>query len=108
MILLLDNYDSFVYNLARYLAELRCQTRVVRNDAITVKEIALMAPEANVISPGPCTPYEAGISIELIRELGAQIPVLGVCLGHQALAAALGGNVVRAPRSEERRVGKEC
>src|SRR5262249_31763725 len=97
MILLIDNYDSFVYNLARYLAELGCATQVVRNDATNVAEVGQMAPEAIVISPGPCTPHEAGISIDLIRELGPQIPILGVCLGHQALAAALGGNVIRAP-----------
>jgi anthranilate synthase/aminodeoxychorismate synthase-like glutamine amidotransferase len=97
MILLIDNYDSFVYNLARYLAELGCGTEVVRNDAVTVGDVARLAPEAIVISPGPCTPNEAGISMDLIRELGARIPILGVCLGHQALAAALGGNVIRAP-----------
>jgi anthranilate synthase/aminodeoxychorismate synthase-like glutamine amidotransferase len=97
MILLIDNYDSFVYNLARYFAELGCATQVVRNDAVTVAEIARMAPHAIVISPGPCTPNEAGVSMDLIRELGSRIPTLGVCLGHQALAAALGGNVIRAP-----------
>ena len=97
MILLIDNYDSFVYNLARYLAELGCETRVVRNDAVTVAEVVNLAPQAIVISPGPCTPHEAGVSMELIRELGARVPILGVCLGHQALAAALGGRIVRAP-----------
>src|SRR5216684_4054027 len=96
MILLVDNYDSFVYNLARYLAELGCATRVVRNDAVTVAEVDRMAPAAIVISPGPCTPREAGISIDLIRELGPRIPILGVCLGHQALAGALGANIIRA------------
>jgi anthranilate synthase/aminodeoxychorismate synthase-like glutamine amidotransferase len=97
MILLVDNYDSFVYNLARYLAELGCATQVLRNDAVTVAEVDRMAPEAIVISPGPCTPAEAGISVELIRRLGSRIPTLGVCLGHQALAAALGVNIIRAP-----------
>jgi anthranilate synthase/aminodeoxychorismate synthase-like glutamine amidotransferase len=97
MILLIDNYDSFVYNLARYLTELGCEAHVLRNDAITVAEVANLAPQAIVISPGPCTPIEAGISLALIRELGARIPMLGVCLGHQALAAALGGRIVRAP-----------
>ena len=97
MIILIDNYDSFVYNLARYIAELGCKSDVVRNDAVNVEEVARMAPRAIVISPGPCTPNEAGISMALIRELGSRIPILGVCLGHQALAAALGGNVIRAP-----------
>lgn len=97
MILLIDNYDSFVYNLARYLTELGCKTAVVRNDTVTVSEVADRAPEAIVISPGPCTPREAGISLELIRELGSTIPMLGVCLGHQAIANSLGGRVIRAP-----------
>ena len=97
MILLIDNYDSFVYNLARYLSELGCETHVIRNDAISVAEVANLAPQAIVISPGPCTPVEAGISMALIREFGPRIPMLGVCLGHQALAAALGGRIVRAP-----------
>lgn len=96
MILLIDNYDSFVQNLARYFAELGCETRVVRNDALTVDEVDSLAPRAIVISPGPCTPNEAGISQELIRRLGDRIPMLGVCLGHQAMAAALGGKVTRA------------
>ncbi|HEY3963880.1 MAG TPA: aminodeoxychorismate/anthranilate synthase component II [Planctomycetaceae bacterium] len=104
MILLIDNYDSFVYNLARYLAELGCETHVVRNDAISVAKVADLAPQAIVISPGPCTPHEAGISMALIRELGPQIPMLGVCLGHQALAAALGGRIVRAPKPVHGRI----
>ncbi|WP_083843035.1 anthranilate synthase component II [Schlesneria paludicola] len=97
MLLLIDNYDSFVYNLARYFVELGCETCVVRNDAIQTDMVRAMAPQAIVISPGPCTPNEAGVSIELIRELSSTIPTLGVCLGHQAIAAALGGNVIRAP-----------
>lgn len=97
MILLIDNYDSFVYNLARYLAELGCEARVTRNDALGVDEVAALNPKAIIISPGPCTPNEAGVSLELIRRLGKRIPMLGVCLGHQSLAAALGGKVVRAP-----------
>jgi anthranilate synthase/aminodeoxychorismate synthase-like glutamine amidotransferase len=97
MILVLDNYDSFVYNLARYLRELGCETRVLRNDAVSVAEVAAMAPQAVIISPGPCTPTQAGISVELVRSLSASIPMLGVCLGHQAIGEALGGKVVRAP-----------
>ncbi len=96
MILLIDNYDSFVYNLARYLVELGCETHVVRNDAMTVAQIKNLNPQAIIISPGPCTPLEAGISIDLIREASDTIPLLGVCLGHQAIAAALGGKVIRA------------
>ncbi len=96
MLLLIDNYDSFVYNLARYLVELGCETHVVRNDAVDVAAVRDISPSAVVISPGPCTPNEAGVSIDLIRELSNSIPMLGVCLGHQAIAAALGGEVVRA------------
>ncbi|MBS0202176.1 MAG: aminodeoxychorismate/anthranilate synthase component II [Planctomycetes bacterium] len=96
MLLLIDNYDSFVHNLSRYFVELGSDTQVVRNDAITVEKIRLIAPAGIVISPGPCTPHEAGISCELIRELAGSIPILGVCLGHQALAAAFGGQVIRA------------
>jgi anthranilate synthase/aminodeoxychorismate synthase-like glutamine amidotransferase len=95
-LLLIDNYDSFVHNLARYFVELGCETRVVRNDSITVADIRRMSPAAIVISPGPCTPRQAGVSCELIRELGAATPMLGVCLGHQAMAEALGGRVIRA------------
>ena len=97
MILLLDNYDSFVFNLARYLQELGAETHVVRNDALSVADVERLRPQAIVISPGPCTPREAGISMDVIRHLGAQIPMLGVCLGHQAMAAAFGGQVIRAP-----------
>ena len=98
MILLLDNYDSFTYNLAQYLGELGCQVEVHRNDRISVEQIAQRKPEHIVISPGPCTPQEAGISVELIQKLGGKIPILGVCLGHQAIGAAYGGKVIRAPR----------
>jgi anthranilate synthase/aminodeoxychorismate synthase-like glutamine amidotransferase len=97
MILLIDNYDSFVFNLARYFRELSCQVEVVRNDRATVDEIAALHPEAIVLSPGPCTPQEAGIGLEIVQRLGPTIPILGVCLGHQTIAAALGGEVVRAP-----------
>ncbi len=97
MILLIDNYDSFVHNLARYLAELGCETDVVRNDAIDVETIRERQPQAIVLSPGPCTPRESGICPAVVRELGHQIPILGVCLGHQAIASALGADIVRAP-----------
>ncbi len=96
MILVLDNYDSFTYNLVQYLAELGAKVEVRRNDQVSVAEVATMRPEKIVISPGPCTPREAGISIELIRELAGKVPILGVCLGHQAIGAAFGGKVIRA------------
>src|ERR1700748_3287155 len=98
MILLLDNYDSFTYNLAQYLGELGCTVEVHRNDKISVEQIALRKPEKIVISPGPCTPQEAGISVELIQKLAGKFPILGVCLGHQAIGAAFGGKIVRAPK----------
>jgi len=98
VILLLDNYDSFTYNLAQYLGELGCEVEVHRNDKISVEEIARRKPERVVISPGPCTPGEAGISVELIQRLAGKLPILGVCLGHQAMGAAYGGKIVRAPQ----------
>ena len=97
MVFVLDNYDSFTYNLVQYLGELGAEVVVRRNDQVTVKEIQAMRPERIVISPGPCTPQDAGISIDLFRQLGELFPMLGVCLGHQALGAAFGGKVVRAP-----------
>ncbi len=97
MILLIDNYDSFTFNLVQYLGELGVEVRVVRNDAITVPEIEKMRPDGIVISPGPCTPNEAGISVELIKRLHLSIPILGVCLGHQAIGQAFGGEIVKAP-----------
>jgi anthranilate synthase/aminodeoxychorismate synthase-like glutamine amidotransferase len=96
MILLLDNYDSFVYNLARYVRELGEAPAVYRNDALTVEDIAAMAPSHIIISPGPCSPSEAGISTDVVRRLGATLPILGVCLGHQCIGTAYGGEIVRA------------
>src|ERR1700688_2939326 len=98
MVLLLDNYDSFTYNLAQYLGELGCNVEVHRNDKISVEEIARRKPERIVISPGPCTPQDAGICIDLIQRLAGKFPILGVCLGHQAIGAAFGGKIVRAPK----------
>ena len=97
MILIIDNYDSFTYNLVQYLGELGAQMRVVRNDQTTVGEIEKDLPSAIVISPGPKTPQEAGICLEVIEKLADRIPILGVCLGHQAIGQAFGGNVIRAP-----------
>jgi anthranilate synthase/aminodeoxychorismate synthase-like glutamine amidotransferase len=97
MVFVLDNYDSFTYNLVQYLGELGAQIEVRRNDQVTVVDVEAMRPERIVISPGPCTPQEAGISIGLIRQFSGKVPVFGVCLGHQALGAAFGGKVVRAP-----------
>lgn len=98
MLLMLDNYDSFTYNLVQYLQELGEEVVVHRNDQITVDQIASLKPRRIVISPGPCSPAEAGISVELIQRLSDQIPMLGVCLGHQAIGHAFGGQVIRAPQ----------
>ena len=97
MLLMLDNYDSFTWNLVQYLGELGAAVKVVRNDAITLDEIEALAPSHVVISPGPCTPNEAGISVPLVRRFAGRIPILGVCLGHQAIGQVFGGKVVRAP-----------
>jgi anthranilate synthase component II len=97
VILLIDNYDSFTYNLYQYLCELGADVVVRRNDKVSVHDVRAMAPERIVISPGPCTPHEAGISVDLIQELAGQVPILGVCLGHQAIGAAFGAEIVRAP-----------
>ena len=97
-LLMIDNYDSFTYNLVQYLQSLGAEVKVVRNDAMTVDEIAKLAPERIVISPGPCTPNEAGVSLEIIERLGANTPILGVCLGHQSIGQAYGGHVIRAGR----------
>ncbi len=98
MLLMIDNYDSFTYNLVQYLGELGADVRVYRNDAITLEQIAGLQPEQIVISPGPCTPAEAGISVALIRRFAGRVPILGVCLGHQCIGAACGGTIVRAAR----------
>jgi len=98
MLLMIDNYDSFTFNLVQYLSELGEEVQVHRNDKITLKEIASLSPERIVISPGPCTPNEAGICLDLIREFAGKTPILGVCLGHQSIGQAFGGRIVRAPR----------
>lgn len=97
MILLIDNYDSFTYNLVQYIGEMDVEISVVRNDKITLEEIKKRAPQGIVISPGPCTPKEAGVSVPLIREFYREVPILGVCLGHQSIGEAFGGDVVKAP-----------
>lgn len=96
MILMIDNYDSFTYNVVQYLAELKADVQVYRNDEITIAEIEQLAPEKIVISPGPCTPNEAGISVEVIKHFAAKIPILGICLGHQSIGQAFGADIVRA------------
>lgn len=98
MLLMIDNYDSFTYNIVQYLGELGADVRVYRNDAISLEEIERLAPEKIVISPGPCTPNEAGISVEAIHHFGGKIPILGICLGHQSIGQAFGGNIVRASK----------
>ena len=95
MLLLIDNYDSFVYNLARYAVELGHKTRVVRNDAITVDEILALEPEGVILSPGPCDPERAGVCIEVVKKLGARLPILGVCLGHQVIGHVYGAEIIR-------------
>ncbi len=97
MILVIDNYDSFTYNLVQYVGEIYGEVKVYRNDKISLEEIRAIAPKGIIISPGPCTPKEAGISVQVVRDLGPEIPLLGVCLGHQSIGAAFGGEVVRAP-----------
>ena len=98
MILMIDNYDSFTYNLVQYLGELGADLRIFRNDKVTVDEIKKLKPEKIVISPGPCTPNEAGVSVEVIQAFSGSVPVLGVCLGHQSIGQAFGGNIVHAPK----------
>ena len=96
MLLMIDNYDSFTWNVVQYLGELKADVKVIRNDELTVDEIIALAPERIVISPGPCTPTEAGVSLEVIARLAGKLPILGVCLGHQSIGQAMGGKVVRA------------
>ena len=97
MVFVLDNYDSFTYNLVQYMGELGAEMMVRRNDELSVDEVEALAPERILLSPGPCTPQDAGISIDVVRRFAGKVPILGVCLGHQAIGAAFGGNVVRAP-----------
>jgi len=108
MLLVIDNYDSFTYNLVQYLGELGAEATVRRNDAITVDEIGQLAPSAIVVSPGPCTPSEAGVTVDAIRRWGPTIPTLGVCLGHQAIGQAYGGAVVRADRVMHGKTSEIC
>ncbi|MDO9624212.1 MAG: aminodeoxychorismate/anthranilate synthase component II [Pseudomonas sp.] len=96
MLLMIDNYDSFTYNVVQYLGELGAEVRVIRNDELSVAEIAALQPERIVVSPGPCTPNEAGVSLAVIQHFAGQLPILGVCLGHQSIGQAFGGDVVRA------------
>jgi len=98
MVFVLDNYDSFTYNLVQYMGEMGAEMTVRRNDELTVDAVEALDPERILLSPGPCTPQEAGISIELIQRFAGKVPILGVCLGHQAIGAAFGGDVVRAPK----------
>jgi anthranilate synthase/aminodeoxychorismate synthase-like glutamine amidotransferase len=98
MILVIDNYDSFTYNLVQYLGQLGAEVKVIRNDELTIPEIEALAPQKILVSPGPCSPAEAGVSVEVIRHFGSRLPVFGVCLGHQSIGHAYGGNVIRADR----------
>ncbi|MEH6563880.1 MAG: aminodeoxychorismate/anthranilate synthase component II [Halopseudomonas sp.] len=96
MLLMIDNYDSFTYNVVQYLGELGAEVKVIRNDELTVAEIAALAPERIVVSPGPCTPNEAGVSVAVLKHFAGKLPILGICLGHQSIGQAFGGDVVRA------------
>ncbi len=98
MILVIDNYDSFTYNLVQYLGQLGAEVQVIRNDELTIPEIEALTPQKILVSPGPCSPAEAGVSVEVIRHFGSRLPVFGVCLGHQSIGHAYGGNVIRADR----------
>ena len=106
MLLMIDNYDSFTYNLVQYFGELGQDVKVYRNDEITIEEARKLKPEYLVISPGPCAPKQAGISLEIIKEFRANLPILGVCLGHQAIGEAFGGNIVKAPKPMHGKLSK--
>ena len=106
MLLMIDNYDSFTYNLVQYFGELGQEVKVYRNDEITIEEARKLKPEYLVISPGPCAPKQAGISLEIIKEFRANLPILGVCLGHQAIGEAFGGNIVKAPKPMHGKLSK--
>jgi len=108
MVFVLDNYDSFTYNLVQYLGELGATVEVRRNDQVSVAEIEAMKPEKIVLSPGPCTPNEAGISVHVVRHFAGKVPLLGVCLGHQAIGAAFGGQIVRAPHLMHGKTSEVC
>jgi anthranilate synthase/aminodeoxychorismate synthase-like glutamine amidotransferase len=108
MVFVLDNYDSFTYNLVQYLGELGATVEVRRNDQVSVAEIEAMKPEKIVLSPGPCTPNEAGISVDVVRHFAGKVPLLGVCLGHQAIGAAFGGEIVRAPHLMHGKTSEVC
>lgn len=108
MILLIDNYDSFVHNLAHYVGELGLTRKVLRNDAVSVKDVRAMKPDAIILSPGPCTPKEAGICVPLIKELAGDVPILGICLGHQCIAEAFGGTIRRAKAPRHGRASSIC
>ena len=108
MISMLDNYDSFTYNIVQYLAELKADVKVIRNDEISVADIERLAPEKIVISPGPCTPNEAGISVDAISHFAGELPILGICLGHQSIAQAFGGKVVRAKQVMHGKTSRIC
>ena len=108
MILMIDNYDSFTYNVVQYMAELGADVKVFRNDELTLNDIEQMAPDKIVISPGPCTPNEAGISIDVVRTFSSQIPLLGICLGHQSIGQAFGGKIVRAKEVMHGKTSRIC
>ena len=108
MILMLDNYDSFTYNIVQYLAELGADVQVVRNDEFSVEQVIALKPEKIVVSPGPCTPNEAGISVPLIQAMAGIVPILGICLGHQSIAQAFGGKIVRAQQVMHGKLSSMC